>query len=202
MNHIKKLLILFLLAYSIATQATIHTIKVWDGYFQFVPNNLTIQLGDTIQWRALDNPGMVHTITSKSIPTGADTFDYTWQAPNDTFFQYVPKVAGNYAYVCTPHEISYNMVGSFVVTGGTSAVQFPDNDNWKPSVYPNPTKNVITVKGVLHNFSYKIYDANGKMVQSGKAEQGSIPVYELSKGIYFLDLIGNNSGRSPFIRLE
>ena len=57
---------------------------------------------------------MVHTITSSNIPIGANSFDQIWQAPADTFFQYIPQVEGFYEYVCTPH-ISFGMTGSFNV---------------------------------------------------------------------------------------
>ena len=87
---------------------------VWDGYMQFLPSSLEIQLGDTIHWIPLDFPSMMHTITSTNIPEGAEVFDELWQAPADTFFQYIPNVAGLYEYVCTPH-IPMGMVGSFTV---------------------------------------------------------------------------------------
>ncbi len=47
----KKILVILIgLTFSIPSKAIIHEILVWDGYMQFLPNNLTIQLGDTIQW--------------------------------------------------------------------------------------------------------------------------------------------------------
>ena len=105
-------------------KATIHEILVWDGYMQFMPNDVpSVLLGDTIQWLPLDVPSMVHTITSTNIPIGAAPFDEIWQAPADTFFQYIPQVAGFYEYVCTPH-ISFGMIGSFnVINTGTYVLE-------------------------------------------------------------------------------
>ena len=79
---------------------------------QFLPQgNLdSVNVGDTVQWLPLDFPSMVHTITSSNIPLGAAPFDQIWQAPADTFFQYIPTHVGLYEYVCTPH-IPMNMVG-------------------------------------------------------------------------------------------
>jgi len=68
-----------------------------DSFFVDAVNfsqDLTIQLGDTVQWLPLDFPSMVHTITSTNIPLGAPTFDQIWQAHADPFFQYVPPIAG------------------------------------------------------------------------------------------------------------
>ena len=89
--------LLFVLVYfifSLKSNATVHTILVWDGYFQFVDadsfsSDITIELGDTVQWLPLDPPTMMHTITSTNIPVDATSFDYIWQAPADTFFQYI-----------------------------------------------------------------------------------------------------------------
>ena len=76
----KKLLIIIgLILTPYFAKSTIHEIKVWDGYMEFLPASLEIQLGDTIQWLPLDFPTMVHTITSTNIPAGADSFDEIWQ---------------------------------------------------------------------------------------------------------------------------
>jgi len=116
----KLLLILFILS-SFNSKGTIHQIQVWSGYYQFLPpNNITVQLGDTIQWTPLDPPTMTHTITSDNIPAGSAPFDQIWQLPADTFFQYIPQVTGLYQYVCTPHIPG--MIGEFTVINGTTAI--------------------------------------------------------------------------------
>ena len=119
----KGLLILFILS-SFNSKGTTHTIGVWGGYYEFVPASITIQLGDTIEWEPYFGllPMMLHTITSNNIPVGAASFDQVWQMPADTFFQYVPQVAGLYQYVCTPH-IPNGMIGEFTVINGTTAVK-------------------------------------------------------------------------------
>ena len=119
----KLLLILFILS-SFNSKATIHQIGVWGGYYQFVPSSITIQLGDTLQWEPYFGmlPTMLHSITSDNIPTGAASFDQVWQMPADTFFQYIPQVAGLYEYVCTPH-IPNGMIGEFTVITGTTAIK-------------------------------------------------------------------------------
>ena len=120
----KKLLLLILIAFSVfSLRAEIHIIQVWDGYKQFLPSTLDIELGDTIHFLPLDFPSMVHTITSSNIPLGVMSFDQIWKAPADTFFEYIPQVEGLYEYVCTPH-ISMGMVGSFnVINTGTAILE-------------------------------------------------------------------------------
>ena len=123
----KILAILLISSFSITSKATIHEILIWDGYMQFLPNSLTIQLGDTIHWLPLDPPTMIHSITSTNIPLGANGFDQVYQAPADTFFQYIPLVAGLYEYQCTPHEM-FGMTGSFEVNGAPSNI-IENNEN-------------------------------------------------------------------------
>ena len=132
----KALLISSLFLIPFISTATIHVVRVWDGYFQFTPTDITIQLGDTIQWLPLDVPSTVHTITSTNIPAGAATFDQIWQAPLDTFFQYVPLIAGLYEYECTPHAETFNMVGSFNVMGGTTAINNNISEENNFLIYP------------------------------------------------------------------
>ena len=123
----KVVIILVIILSSFYSKATIHIVNVWSGYFQFVNStwtgsDITIQLGDTVQWLPLDIPMMMHTITSTNIPSGAASFDVIWQAPADTFFQYVPQVTGLYEYMCTPHD-TLGMVGSIIVLNSTTAIQ-------------------------------------------------------------------------------
>ena len=119
----KKLLLALFILSSFSSKGTIHTIGVWGGYYQFVPASITIQLGDTLEWEPFAGllPMMLHTITSDNIPLGAVSFDQVWQMPADTFFQYIPQVAGLYQYVCTPH-IPNGMIGEFIVIDGTTSI--------------------------------------------------------------------------------
>ena len=135
----KKLLLALFILSSFNSKGTIHQIGVWGGYYQFVPSSIIIQLGDTLQWEPFAGmlPTMLHTITSDNIPVGAASFDQVWQMPADTFFQYIPQVAGLYEYVCTPH-IPNGMIGEFTVINGTTAI----NEH-------NSNKELIKVTNIL-----------------------------------------------------
>ena len=119
----KRILLILCIISSFNSKGTIHKIGVWGGYYEFVPASITIQLGDTLEWEPFAGllPMMLHTITSDNIPVGAAAFDQVWQMPADTFFQYIPQVAGLYEYVCTPH-IPNGMIGEFTVIDGTTAI--------------------------------------------------------------------------------
>jgi len=194
----KKLsLILFILLSSFAVKATIHVIQVWDGYFQFTPNDITIQLGDTIHWLPLDSPSMQHTITSSNIPEGAEEFDQIWQLPADTFFQYIPEYAGLYEYVCTPHEESYNMVGSFTVEDPASSINEITLNTI--TVYPNPASNYIVLREVKKGLHFSIIDLNGKEVLNGLTEK-QVDISNLEKGVYFIEIINDDRLIMKFIK--
>jgi plastocyanin len=177
--------LIFIFLFSISSKATTHEISVWDGYMQFLPSTLTVQLGDTIQWLPLDYPTMVHTITSTNIPVGASTFDQIWQAPADTFFQYIPQVVGLYEYECTPH--APNMVGSFEVIDSTNNI-IENNENLL-LVYPNPTNDLVNleIEGYNGSFNVDIYDLQGRLLETNKSRIISLKKY--SKGIYVFRVI-------------
>ena len=139
----KGLLILFILS-SFNSKGTIHQIGIWGGYYQFVPGSITIQLGDTIEWEPFFGllPTMPHTITSDNIPVGAVSFDQVWQMPADTFFQYIPQVAGLYQYVCTPH-IPNGMIGEFTVTNGSNTQTYVPDANFEAYLEANGMGNGI-----------------------------------------------------------
>jgi len=169
----KKLLLALFILSSFNSKGTIHTIGVWGGYYEFVPASITIQLGDTLQWEPFAGllPMMLHTITSDNIPAGAVSFDQVWQMPADTFFQYIPQVAGLYQYVCTPH-IPNGMIGEFTVINGS-------NLNCSDSLLitdviidnTNLTMNIAIYNGYNSILSYPhvafTIDANGDTIQTG-----------------------------------
>ena len=140
----KKLVIILFILSSFNSKGTIHTIGVWGGYYEFVPWSITIQLGDTIEWEPYFGllPMMLHTITSNNIPLGAVSFDQVWQMPADTFFQYIPQVAGLYQYVCTPH-IPNGMIGEFTVNNVSNTQTYVPDDNFEAYLEANGMGNGV-----------------------------------------------------------
>lgn len=195
---IKNLFIIpFVLMIYAPLNATIHEILVWDGYMQFMPSNLTsVQLGDTIEWHPLDVPTMVHTVTSSNIPIGAIPFDQIWQAPADTFFQYIPSEIGLYEYVCTPH-ISNGMTGSFYVENTTlSNINISFNKN--PFIFPNPANDIIHFSSDFLNLEFDIYNISGKLVLTG-ISSNNYNVSQLSTGLFYMVLYAEKPEKFKFI---
>ena len=195
---IKKLVIipLLLVLYS-PLKATVHEILVWDGYMQFMPSNLTsVKLGDTIEWHPLDVPTMVHTVTSINIPIGAIPFDQIWQAPSDTFFQYIPSQIGLYEYVCTPH-IPNGMIGRFNVEDSSVSVN-NDLSNTEPILFPNPANDIIHFSSEFINLEFNIYNLSGKLVLSG-VSSNNLNISKLPIGIFYLTVYAKEPRKIKFI---
>jgi plastocyanin len=169
------------------SQAKIHVIQVWDGYFKFANPDwafeLEVELGDTIQWRPLDMPMMVHTVTSTDIPEGAETFDVIWQAPDDIFFQYIPTKIGTYNYECTPHAESYGMHNFFTVVEPVLSTQ--ENENLSFEIFPNPTSDILKISNATSGNSYQIYNQLGEEILN-LSNTSEIDISHLPEGIYFI----------------
>lgn len=194
----KKLLTLLILVTAVPQVfSTIHIIRVWDGYFQFLPQQLTVELGDTIQWLPLDQPSMTHTVTSATIPAGAAPFDQIWQAPADTFFQYIPTQTGLHQYVCTPHAVSFNMVGEFMVNTPTGVSDAANNK--VPVLYPNPAKDLINISTANVASNFRVISISGEIVLEGEFSK-SINIKALERGVYFLELIGDENKVIRFLK--
>ncbi len=200
----KIFIILSIIISSFTSNATIHVVNVWDGYFKFVDAvnfspDITIQLGDTVHWLPLDVPMMVHTITSTNIPSGAATFDQIWQAPADTFFQYIPQIAGLYEYECTPHAVQFGMVGSINVIGGVTGITNDVSTESNMLIYPNPTTDFIHFTESSFVYPYKIYTPMGKLALSGTTSE-IVNVSMLSNGIYHVQIVGDKLRIMKFIK--
>ena len=96
-----------------------------EGRLRFVPADIEISVGDTVEWIAR-SPG--HNVTSHPDaaprcrnPEGAEPFT-SYEGDShfaimevDEVFTYEFTVPGEYVYVCTPH-VGQGMVGSITVT--------------------------------------------------------------------------------------
>ena len=77
----------------------------------FAPVNVTLAKGGTVKWT--NNDPTPHTVTSTSVPSGAQSFDSKNMAQGSTF-TYAFTVSGTYLYICAYHPW---MHGAVTVTG-------------------------------------------------------------------------------------
>lgn len=196
----KKYLVTFcvIFLFNLQPKSIIHEILVWDGYMQFLPSDLgDVQLGDTINWLPLSGPpSMMHTITSVSIPAGAVPFDQIWQAPADTFFQYIPIAVGFYQYECTPH-IAVGMIGSFNVVNSQNigAQQFVEENYIS---FPNPVKNRLNIMNQFVGYEYVIYKLDGAVFNCGTTKD-ILDISNIKPGLYMLIIYADKPRRETIV---
>jgi len=107
----KTLLILTTLL-AIASAVPAATFTVTQSGISFVPNDLTINVGDTVEWVWT---GGFHTVTNgtgAADPAAGTLFDATLSGGN---FSYTFTSAGDVPYFCRPHE-TLGMTGIIRVT--------------------------------------------------------------------------------------
>lgn len=60
-------------------------------------------------------------------------------------------------------------------------------------LYPNPTSDILNIKGA-GEFEFRVFNSVGQLISSGEVfEQTQIPVSNLDNGIYFFQIVSNES---------
>jgi plastocyanin len=104
-----------------APPAGVTAVVQMTNLLDFGPREITIRVGDTVEWQ---NPSLfTHTMTldvalartaeNVALPAGVQPSHSADVPPNSTY-RYTFRVAGNYRYVCLPHE-RLGMVGAIIV---------------------------------------------------------------------------------------
>ena len=94
--------------------ATVHTVTTADGDMTFTPDNLTIAVGDIVEFQM--------TATHNAVEVSKETFDSQGLTPLEGGFnvdfsetqQVTFNTAGTYYYICQPH-VMVNMIGTITV---------------------------------------------------------------------------------------
>lgn len=187
----KKIFTIYLamIGLSFNSMAVTHTVQV--GNFQFTPSDLSMNLGDTIQWMWHDGN---HTSTSTQIPIGAAAWDADMNS-NSPMFTYVPAVAGSYNFVCSPHA-SMGMGGHFNVVNTSGISEVAAQTILSNIAYTGGSLHVNYEIPVATQLSIELYDIIGNHVvtmlsearQPAGSYQENYDVNGLRSGIYMFCL--------------
>ncbi len=112
-NHIMAKYLLFLFAIvmnSMMLPAAAETHVVEMKKYKFIPEEITIKVGDTIRWLNIERR-QYHTIWFKQ-SGGKETPELF---PEETFEQTFTE-PGDHPYICGPHHEDYDMIGIVHVT--------------------------------------------------------------------------------------
>ncbi len=88
---------------------------------RFAPTEITIKVGDTVEWRntgsightVIADPGQAPGSKNIALPAGAETFDSGWVTGGQSF-RHTFSEPGVYRYICLPHE-GARMLGTVIV---------------------------------------------------------------------------------------
>ncbi len=115
------------------------------------------------------------------------TFDFTpyigipgQPGPYDQIVVFPDFAARTTANTCYIDNISFN-------TGSITAVGEPDKSGI--SVYPNPVRTSLFVKGQARDAKITILDVNGKVVISNQFDSNVINTNNLAKGVYTIRIV-------------
>lgn len=104
-------------AYSSPAAGIAATVDMTPG-FGFSPADLTVEIGDTVEWR--NRTLFTHTVTADParnagahLPADAEPF-HSGDIPPGGIFRYSFAAPGLYRYVCLPHD-GFGMTGTVTV---------------------------------------------------------------------------------------
>jgi plastocyanin/glucose/arabinose dehydrogenase len=109
------ILTLFLVASVVCTDAATVQVTVGQGGLKFTPQDVTIQVGDTVEWTFVagthsstsGTPGAPDGIWDSGVHSAGFVFSQTFTAP------------GSFPYFCSPHGLCCGMIGSVTVMAPT-----------------------------------------------------------------------------------
>ncbi|MCY1226617.1 hypothetical protein D9M72_388590 [compost metagenome] len=135
------------------------------------PDTTVGQLGDLatlLQWNVND--------PSDDFEMNRNNYIYTWQQNRNPFIDY-PYLAdyiwGNRA-------------------GQTFSLSTPDFSELKVAIYPNPTKNYITVAGITSSATLQLFSISGQQLLTADFSGTSTIQLNLAPGMYLAKIISEN----------
>lgn len=167
--------------------------KTWtivNNGMSFSPSNLTIAFGDSVNFNISGSHNAVEVSQSTYDVNGSTALLNGFQVPFNGGEVMPEKLGiGTHYYVCTPHATE-GMKATITVIGITNITDNKLVQNI--SVFPNPTNDLITIKG-SKNISGELYtvtDQSGKQVLSGKLSNTNttVDIRQLATGIYFFQI--------------
>lgn len=192
--------ILALLIFAPSSWAATHIVTVGDNFFS--PSSLTIEVGDTVEWRNASG-GMSHNVTAnnrsfESVTATSFTFSQTF------------NTAGTFNYLCTIHPDTMN--GVITVQGGPAPA--PELALTEVSVASGsyPRGSLISIVAEVENlgnaasgaYSIKHYASNDSNITAqdtllGTQNRASLAAGEDSNGSFIATLPANLAPGTYFI---
>lgn len=147
----------------------------------FVPANITIEIGDTVEWK---NMGGTHNVnaTQTTFPANPESFGNA--LGTGWTFSHVFNTLGNYDYRCDLH-FSMGMVGT-VIVNNTTSINGNDVIENEITFYPNPSKDYLNWINADKFDVIELIDRSGKTVLEVSTKFKSIDLSNFPKGLYLI----------------
>jgi hypothetical protein len=177
--------------------------------FEFDPDSLAINEGDTVRW--INQTPTIHTTTSGTSGVHDSIWDSGNLALGDSFSFVFDTLVGAFPYFCRPHW-SMGMTG-IIISQPAGMQEEEERIAPEPSLlkaFPNPFRETVHISfniAIPGNANLSIYDLSGRRLKTvhfsvdragpfeylwdGKDEKGM----EMRRGIYFARL-SSSSGSS------
>jgi plastocyanin len=189
MKKIIFLLCIALCFFNYSAQTT-HTVNAGSYYYN--PNNLTVQVGDSVFWI---NDGGLHDVNGNTNSITNQPFNnpVTFDSPSTNtvgavIYAYKFTVPGTYNYDCSVGSHAANgMVGSIIVTDPSTNINTADNNYL---IYPNPTFDYVYLSGINRDSKATVYDITGKLLLSTSEKKIDLSSYP--NGLYIVNMRSNN----------
>jgi plastocyanin len=179
----KKITQLFLMCLApVAFGQANHTITAQGTSWS--PNDLTIDLGDSVTW--VNNNGGSHNLngTTATFPANPESFSMLTTGTNWTFGKRF-NVLGVYLYRCNVH--SAMMTGKITVVDPNLGLG--ENTASAITFGPNPATETITIQTKATDFNVVIYDMSGKQVLSENLKnKNQLNISSLKQGTYVIEI--------------
>jgi plastocyanin len=179
----KKFTQLFMMCLApVAFGQTNHTINAQASSWS--PNDLTIELGDSVTW--VNNGAGSHNLngTTATYPANPESFSMLTIGTNWTFGKRF-NIAGIYMYRCNPH--SAMMTGKVTVVD--PSLGLGENSASLITFGPNPANETITIQTKATDFNVVIYDMAGNTVLSENLKnKNQLNISSLKQGTYVIEI--------------
>jgi len=184
-RHIKFALLACCVAATplLSAKATTFQVQVGAGGLKFTPQNLTVQLGDTVEWiwaadehsTTSGTPGNPDGIWNSGIRDTGFTFSYTF------------STGGTFPYYCTPHGSCCGMIGSITVTSAAPIVG-------SVFVNANASRNSVLMYSRDANGQLALirsFSTKGAGSRNGLSSQGSVALASNNQFLYAVNAGSN-----------
>lgn len=169
----------------------------------YSPQNITINVGDIVQWNNVSGSHNV-TGTTQLFPGNPESFGSGSVAGGPWTYSFTFTIPGDYDYHCTAGGHSATQFGRITVVNTTNVEENESQD--EIALFPVPTRDVLTVElGSLQVRTAEVFSLDGKRMASEAVNGRSrvdMNTQGLAAGNYFLRLVAmdGNTITRPFRR--